>query len=303
MGPATEVVVGIQKEGSLDGAIGALHVVTKLAGKTNSDETLDPSALPHEVKVYPAGGNTSAPIDVQVDGYIEAGWTSKSTAMPVLVRTAETTFVPNETRLLRVLLQGQCLLALPNGPPGAPTCDAPQTCIGGRCVPDSVPAAALETYEPNWANDSPDACRPLNAGMPVVQVGEGQTDYLPLTSGQAVQMEQGPQGGHHIWLAVRQENLKQLGSTTTITSVQPGTNLSGPQMAFVFTFEQDQGGFCKLSGLRYQLDIDGTDYHQFLGKPLHITVKIADQAGHTGTGTASVNIDPTLLCPVGVPGC
>ncbi len=300
--PQTEVIVGIQSE-PLNGAIGSLHVVTKLAGKTNSDETLDPSALPHEVKLSPPGGNDAAPIDVQIDAYTEAGWTPKSTAMPVLVRTAETSFVPNETKLLRILLQGQCLLALPGGPPGAPTCNAPQTCIGDKCVSDSVPAAALETYEPNWANDAPDVCRPLNAGAPVVQVGEGQNDYLPLTSGQTVQMEQGPQGGHHIWIAVRQENIKQQGSTTTITSVQPGTNLAGPQMAFVFTFEQDQGGFCKLSGLRYQLDIDGTDYHLFLGKPLDITVKIADQAGHTGIGKASVNIDSTLLCPAGVPGC
>jgi len=300
--PATEVVVGIQSE-PLNGAVGSLHVVTKVGGKTNSDETLDPSALPHEVKVVPPGGNDSAPVDVQIDAYMQAGWTPKSTAMPVLVRTAETSFVPNETKLLRVILQGQCLLPLPGGPPGAPTCNAPQTCIGGTCASDTVSPAALEPYESNWANDAPDACRPLNAGPPVVQVGEGQTDYLPLTAGETVQMEQGPQGGHHIWLAVRQENIKQQGSTTTITSVQPGTNLAGPQMSFVFTFEQDQGGFCKLSGLRYQLDIDGTDYHLFLGKPLDITVKITDQAGNTGTGKASVNIDPTLLCPTGVPGC
>ena len=277
--------------------------MTKVAGKTNSDETIAPSALPHEVKVLPPGGNTSAPIDVQIDAYTMAGWTPQVGGMPALVRTAETSFVPNETKLLRVLLQGQCLLGLPGGPPGAPTCTAPQTCIGGRCASDSVAPSALEPYETNWANDAPDVCRPLDAGAPVVQVGEGQTDYLPLTPGETVQMEQGPQGGHHIWLAVRQENIKQQGSTTTITSVQPGTNLAGPQMSFVFTFEQDQGGFCKLYGLRYQLDIDGTDYHLFLGKPLDITVKITDQAGHTGTGKASVNIDPTLLCPAGVPGC
>jgi hypothetical protein len=94
-----------------------------------------------------------------------------------------------------------------------------------------------------------------------------------------------------------------MGSTTTITSVQPTTGLKGPETAFVFTFNPDQGGFCKLSGLRYQLDIDGTDYHMFLGQPLDVTVAITDASGATGTGTAHVNIAPTILCPTGVPGC
>jgi hypothetical protein len=102
---------------------------------------------------------------------------------------------------------------------------------------------------------------------------------------------------------VRQQNLKQSGSTTTITSVQPGTGLVGPRTSFAFTFDPDEGGFCKLAGLRYQLDVDGIDYHQFLGKPLDITVVIADQTGATGTGVAHVNIDPQILCPSGTTGC
>ncbi|HEY3816998.1 MAG TPA: hypothetical protein VGL81_07505 [Polyangiaceae bacterium] len=300
--PQTAVVVGIQSE-PLSGAIGTLHVVTTLGGQPSTDETISPAALPHEVKLVPPGGNVAAPIAVEVDGYESATWTVGSPDPPVLVRTAETSFVEDQTLLLRVMLQGACLLALPGGPPGAPTCVAPQTCIGGTCQDDVVPPASLEPYTPGWANDLPDVCKPLNAGPPVVQVGTGQTDYLPLTDGQTVQAEQGPQGGHHIWIAVRQENLKQAGSTTTITSVQPGTNLAGPQMAFVFDFQQDQGGFCTLYGLRYQLDLDGTDYHLFLGQPLDVTVVIADPSGATGTGVAHIDIAPTLLCPSGIPGC
>ena len=67
----------------------------------------------------------------------------------------------------------------------------------------------------------PTSASPRTRAAPVVQVGTGQTDYLPVTAGQTVQMEQGPQGGHHVWIAVRQRNLKQSGSTTTITSVVP----------------------------------------------------------------------------------
>lgn len=287
----------------MNGAVGTLHVVTTLAGATNSDQVLAPSALPYQVKLLPPNSNTSATIGVEVDGYQSATWTPGSSDPPVLVRTAETSFLPGQTMLLRVLLQNECLMGLPGGAPGAPSCTAPLTCIGGTCQSDSVAPQALEPYTPNWANDVPDVCKPANAGPPVVQVGTGQTAYLPLTSGETVQMQQGPQGGHHIWIAVRQENLKQQGSTTTITSVQPGAGLAGPQMAFVFTFDPDEGGFCVLYGLRYQLDLDGTDYHLFLGKPLTVTVTITDSEGSTGTGVANINIDPVLLCPAGIPGC
>jgi hypothetical protein len=278
-------------------------VTTTLGGVPSTDEIIAPSSLPHEVKLAPPGGDVTAAIGVHVDAYQSAGWTPASSDTPVLVRTAETSFVPDQTELLRVIIQGQCLLGLPGGPPGAPTCAAPQTCISGRCQDDTVPPSSLEAYAPGWANDAPDVCKPANAGPPAVQVGTGQTDYLPLTDGQTVQAEQGPQGGHHIWIAVRQQNIKQAGSTTTITSVQPSTGLAGPRMAFVFTFQPDEGNFCKLYGLRYQLDLDGTDYHQFLGQPLDVTVTIADQAGTTGTGVAHVQIAPTILCPTGVPGC
>jgi hypothetical protein len=300
--PQTAVVVGVQSE-ALNGALGTLHVVTTLGGSTFKDETLAPSQLPHEVHVVPAGGDLSAPVGVRVDGYTQPNWTPGTNAAPVLVRTAETAFVANETRLLRVLLQGQCLLALPGGPPGAPVCVAPTTCIGGTCQNDSLPPQALEPFTADWPTSAPDACKPANPGPPAVQVGTGQTDYLPVTTGEMVQAEQGPQGGHHIWIATREQNLKQSGSVTTITSIQPSTGLVGPTMAFAFTFETDEGGFCKLSGLRYQLDLDSTDYHLFLGKELDVTVVIKDMSGATGTGVAHIDVAPTILCPTGVPGC
>lgn len=299
--PPTEVIVGVQSE-PLSGAIGTLHVRATVGGMTAEDEVVPPANLPLQVPLFAPDGDASAPIAVRVEGYAQTGSTAASTASPVLVRTAETQFVPGEVRLLRVLLQADCLLGLPGGPPGGPTCTAPQTCIAGACQPDTVAPADLEPYAPDWPDNAPDVCKPIEAGAPVVQVGTGQTDYLPATSGETVQMEQGPQGGHHIWIAVRQKNLKQSGSTTTITSVQPTTGVVGPKLAFVFTFEQDEGGFCTLAGLRYQLDIDGADYHQFLGQPLDVTVTIVDPSGATGSGTANLSILPTLLCATGLEG-
>jgi hypothetical protein len=293
--PPTEVVVGIQSE-PFNGALDSIRVVTTLDGATHSDESFGADALPHEVKLLPPNGDVGAMIGVQVSGFLSAVGTG-----PLLVRTAETGFVPEQTLLLRVLLQGQCLLPLP-GLVGGPTCAAPQTCIAGVCQDDQVSPQGLEMYAMNWAASTPDICKPLNGGPPVLQVGTGQSDYLPVQSGDTVQAEQGPQGGHHIWIAVRQRNLKQSGSTTTITSVQPNTGLMGPRTAFAFTFDQDQGGFCKLFGLRYQLDADGTDYHLFLGQPLDVTVVIADQTGASATGVAHFNIASQPLCASGTTG-
>jgi hypothetical protein len=300
--PRTAVVVGVEAE-PLTGVIGTIHVATTVEGAPATDDTFGLQALPREVRLVAPAIDPNAAISVRVEGYQATGASPPFADPPLLVRTAATHFVAGQVSLLRVMLQGSGLPMLPGGLPGAPTCVAPQTCKGGSCQDDTVSPQSLERYTPQWPANAPDICKPAGAGAGVVQVGTGQSDYLPLTGGQTLQAEQGPQGGHHIWIAVRQQNLKQSGSTTTITSVQPGTGLVGPRTSFAFTFDPDEGGFCKLHGLRYQLDVDGIDYHQFLGKPLDVTVVIADPSGATGTGIAHVNIDPQILCPSGTTGC
>ena len=294
--PTTAVIVGVQSE-PLNGAIDSIRLVTELNGATHSDESFGPDALPHEVKLLPPNGDVSAVVGAKVSGFL-----GTVGPQPLLLRTAETGFAPGQTVLLRILLQGPCLLPLPGLMGGAPSCMAPQTCVDGACKDDHVSPQDLETYVPSWAASTPDICKPANAGPPVLQMGTGQTDYLPLNDGDTLQAEQGPQGGHHIWIAVRQRNLKQSGCTTTITSVQPG-GLVGPRSSFAFVFEPDQGGFCKLFGLRYQLDSDGTDYHLFLGQPLDVTVTIADSmTGESGSAVAHINVAPQALCSNGTSG-
>ncbi|MEO8797858.1 MAG: hypothetical protein ABI551_08235, partial [Polyangiaceae bacterium] len=125
----------------------------------------------------------------------------------------------------------------------------------------------------------------------------GQSYYLPLTEGQTLQAEAGPQGGHHIWIAARMKNLKQSGSTTKIAGVQPGSGATIPPTTLAFTYAPDEGGFCKLYGIRYQLDNEGVDYKQFLGKPLDVNVTVTDPTGATVTSTAHIRVAPTLLNP------
>jgi hypothetical protein len=93
------------------------------------------------------------------------------------------------------------------------------------------------------------------------------------------------------------KNMKQAGSTTKISAVQPGTGTAIPPSAFAFTFEKDEGGYCKLYGLRYQLDNGGIDYKQFLGKPLDVTATVVDAAHSTSTSTAHIVVDPNIKNP------
>jgi hypothetical protein len=174
-------------------------------------------------------------------------------------------------------------------------------------VDSSVSTSDLEPYRVDWAENPPDVCKPATGGAPQVIVGTGQTDYGNLNDGQTLQAELGPQGGHHVWIAVRMKGLRQSGSRTILTATQPGTGLTVPPTAFVFTFDRDEGGYCKLYGLRFQLDSGaanlGEDYKRFLGKPLDITVAVEDAGGLKAQGTAHIQIAPTILCPSGVGSC
>jgi hypothetical protein len=300
----TELVVGIQSD-PMGGVVSSLHVVVKVAGSVVTDEVIKPPKGSHAPfpqpweKTLSAGGAGAAPVDVSVEAIGTEG------AAPLLTRLASTRFIPGRVELLRVQLESRCIVypATSRGPgkaPGrlsGPTCAAPTTCILGTCQSDVVPPAGLEAYAPNWATNVPDRCKPANAGPPVLQTGTGQTTYLPLEPMQTLQAEAGPQGGHHIWIATRMKNIKQALSTTKIQGVQPGTGTTIPPSTFVFSYAPDQGGFCKLYGLRYQLDNGGIDYKQFLGKPLDVTVTVTDQAGATAQSTAHIQIAPTLVNP------
>jgi hypothetical protein len=123
---------------------------------------------------------------------------------------------------------------------------------------------------------------------PIVTLGWGQTDYLPLVDLQTLVVEAGPQGGHHIWLAVQMKNLLGSGSRTKLEAVSPSTGTTISPFDVIFTFDPAEGGYCKLFGLRYQLDADGVDYLPLLGKELDVSVTVTDHSGDTGRDTKHI---------------
>jgi hypothetical protein len=310
--PSTQLVVGVQSE-PMGGIVSLLHVVIKVAGVVARDEMIRPPngstvgfPRPWEARLT-AFQDPRAVVDVEVDAFGSAGLS----ATPLLARLASTHFIPGREVLLRVQLESRCIVypapkrpaarapgaRPPPGPLSGPTCNAPATCIRGICQPDAVPPSNLEPYASNWPSNAPDVCKPRAGAPPTVQIGTGQTGYMPLASGQTLQAEAGPQGGHHIWIAVRMKNMKQAGSTTKLSAVQPETGVVIPPSSFAFTFDPDEGGYCKLYGLRYQLDNGGIDYVQFLGKPLDVTTTVVDSNGQMASSTAHIQVAPTLVNP------
>ncbi len=256
---------------------------------------MDVSRLPIEEPIA-AGADPNAEIAVKVDGLV-GGTTS------IVNRLASTRFVPHAKKLLRVRLEARCEAGLVGGG-GAPlTCSAPQTCIASLCADSAVAPASLEDYSPTWPPNAPDLCKPAGHGAATISLGTGQQDYLPLADGDTVRLEKGPQGGHHIWTAVRMKNLKQTGTTTTVTAVQPGTGLTVPPTGVVFSFVGDEGGYCKLFGITFRLDSPSelTFYKNFLGKPLDVTVTVKDASGDAASATRHVTVAPLLVCLPGDP--
>jgi hypothetical protein len=300
-----KLVVGIQSD-PMGGIVSALHVVVRVGGTVVDDERIAPPRgsrvgfpQPWEKTLLGGTGKVGAPVEISVDALGDQG------DKPLFTRLASTHFVPGATALLRVPLEARCIVypqqprgttRIP-GPLSGPTCTAPATCIMGACMPSDVPPAGLEPYAPNWPANAPDRCKPRGGGAPDLQVGTGQSAYQPLTPGQVLQAEAGPQGGHHIWIAARMRNLKQAGSLTKIEGVQPDTKVAIPSTKLAFTYGADEGGYCKLVGIRYQLDNEGVDYKQFLGKPLDVTVTVTDPSGGKASATARVQVAPTILNP------
>jgi hypothetical protein len=287
-GSTGTVIVGVTSDLRVGVDIVSLHVVMRAGGVVVLDQVRTPTSptplqLPAELPFTDLPGGT--PVDVTLDAFGSA-----SAGAPLVTRLAGTTVVAGVKLLLEVGLDASCVAV-----PGAtvPTCAAPQTCVSGQCAASTVSAQSLPMYTSTWSEPA-DPCKPAGAGPPVVLVGVGQADYLPLMDGDTDQVEAGPQGGHHVWVAIRTKNLRQSGSITSITGHFPDLGIDVGPFNVIFTQEIDEGGYCKIYGLRFQLD-QQVNIDTLLGHPLAITVTVTDKDGTVGTGTRDVVLSQTIL--------
>lgn len=303
------LVVGIQSD-DFGGLVEAVHILATVDGKVATDETIavgptNQTALPKELMLR---GAPNARVEVVVEATTTQPQ-SRGPGAPVIVRRAASQLVSGAKKLLRMQLETRCVIfdAPGSTAPQAPVCDAPMTCAAGRCTSSEIAFDQLEDYEASWASAPPDFCRPAKHGPPELFIGTGQTDFADLVDGQTLQLERGPQGGHHIWMAARMKNLRQSGSRTTLTAKLVDDPSAIAPAAYVFTFDRDEGNYCKLWGLRYQLDSGaadlGVEYKRFLGKRLEVTVEVVDSTGARAASTKTINIGAKLLCPDGTTAC
>jgi hypothetical protein len=297
-----KLIVGVQTTADITALVGSVHVVAKVDDVVQKDELVPVTQLPKELELK---GEPTARVDLVVDAF-GPGAAPTADTPPMITRRATTGLVVDMKKLLRIQLDSRCM-TLFGGGPVAPVCNAPDTCMFGACRPSIVGFDDLEDYEATWPTSPPDFCRPAKRGPPEVILGDGQTDYSTLNDGDLLQLEKGPQGGHHIWVALRMKNLRQSGSTTMISSEIEGDPAPVPPMAYVFTFDRDEGNYCKLYGLRYQVDSGVTDltqgYKRFLGKRLKVTVKVTDTTGAFAESTRTIQISDRLLCADGTDKC
>ncbi len=283
------VVLGLTSDLRVGVDIDQIHVVMRAGGSVYRDTVISTAskpalAFPTELRFADLPGGTA--VEATIDAFRPGDGTT-----PLVTRLAATEVVAPKTLLLRAMLDSRCVAA-----PGssAPTCDAPETCIAGACADAHVPPATLPIYTPEWKNATNDPCKPASGGAPVVFVGEGQADYLPMMDGDTAQVEAGPQGGHHIWVAIRAKNLRQSGSITSVTGHFPDLNLDVGPFNVIFTMDTDEGGYCKLYGLRFQLD-QVYPIDMLLGHPLDVTVTVTDPDMDVGIGKRSVMLSSTYV--------
>ena len=292
--PEAALVVGVDAQPAIASRMGKVHYSAKVGEKVLVEKDIVPklgaSPFPFEI---PLEGAPGAQADVVVEVF-SAGLNNTIAPTPMLVRRLRAPFVRGPAKLVRLRLEGVCATNTPGF--RGPACPAPQSCSNGRCIdPALLPEDLEEDYAKDWAQNRPDACRPLRPGEPEVSVGTGQTDYGPLKEGDTLQPEKGPQGGHHLWIAARQKNLKQTGTIIAITAEQPGTGLKVPPTSFVFSFDPTSDGACKLYGLRFQIDNSSVPVARFLGQPLDVKVSLRDPDGRVAESKVRINVAATTI--------
>jgi hypothetical protein len=281
--PRGGLVVGVTSDLRVGVDLLELHVVQRVNGEPTSDERLfsdgaSPFRLPLELRFDDLADGDDVEVSIEAFG---------STPTPLLTRTTKSGIIAGRTLLLRVDLASSCAGST------APSCGEGQTCTGGICASENVNPALLEDYRSDWAKGKTDICKP-NDGPPVVIVGKGQGDYLPTSDYEVAQIEAGPQGGHHIWVALRMKNLRQSGSITTLTGYVKELDAEISAFSVIFTFDPDEGGFCKLYGLRFQLD-GSIDVNDVLGKTLRVNANVKDKDGDVGTAERWVTLSSSVL--------
>lgn len=247
----------------------------------------------HAELLLKASSDLSAEVRIEVYGKTML---SDGTEYVLGHRVATTHFVPNESRLAYLFVDQQCAYSgggvMPTNDGGSGCASTGQWCYEGKCRAEEIPTADLFPVRSDWHENPPSPC-PSQA--PSLLLGEGLVDFAEKKDGDTVTIECGPQGGHHIWIAVRTTGLDQRNPIVMMTS--PATDAGAPlatSYPIARLYAAEGTAQCEAKGIQFQLDPDGRSVLPYLGEPLDVTVAVQDRNGEKAQVTRHLNVAAKL---------
>ncbi|MBK8257046.1 MAG: hypothetical protein IPK82_30785 [Polyangiaceae bacterium] len=275
--PAGRMVVGLTTDMAVGFELTEVRVNAEVNGEAVIDDVYSYASgdlkLPGELVDLPMAIDSD--VSVKVEGYGKAG--------ELKTRRAAFTRVEVETPLLLPLaLESSCEGVF---------CGDGQTCLGGICGDATIPNKGLLPYDSTWVDTAPDACKNGQSGEPGVTIGKGQSSFAPLQEGEALPIEPGPQGGHHMWLALQVRGLRQQGTVLTLSGRYPDLNEDLQPVNSVVTLRKGAENGCEIYGIRFQVD-HGLEVATLYNKVLVVQVKLVDPNQDSAEAQAVVTIAP-----------
>jgi hypothetical protein len=272
------VVVGLTTDMAVGFDIRHVDRTTKVNGGVTRAESLSYSSgdlsLPAEIQVE--GVKDGADVEVTLEAF------RGDDASPFMTRRASTRAAGGRRLLLPVSLDEACsALVCPDG----------ATCDEGACVEPFIAPAILAEYDPTWLASAPDACKTPASGDPEIVIGKGESAFTPLEKNEVVAIEAGPQGGHHVWLALRVTGLRQMGSILTVEGTFPELSYELLPFTSHVTLRKTAESHCEIYGVRFQVD-RGIPVAEVRGRALDIDIALKDPNGDVATAMKRVVIAP-----------
>ncbi|WP_437486179.1 hypothetical protein WME75_02885 [Sorangium sp. So ce1014] len=272
------VVVGLTTDLAIGFDVDQIERTTKVDGVITRAERLSyrkgDLSLPAELLLDPA--HDGAAVEVSFAAFRDGE------ASPLVTRTAATRAAGGRRLLLPVSLDEAC---------SAIACPAGATCAAGACVDPFIAPSALDDHDPRWIASAPDACKTPSSGDPEVVIGQGERAFAPLDEGEAVPIEAGPQGGHHVWLALRVTGLRQMGSRLRVGGYFPELAFELLPFTAQVTLRRAGEGRCEIYGIRFQVD-RGLLVEAIRGRALDVEIALEDPNGDLATAARRVVIAP-----------
>jgi hypothetical protein len=272
------VAVGLTTDMAVGFDIDRVERTTKVDGVVTHADSLSYGAgelsLPAEIPVGPV--HDGAEVEMTIAAF------RHGEAQPLVTRRAATRAQSGRNLLLPVSLDEACCEV---------TCAASATCVKGACVDPFLAPSALVDYEPTWITSAPDACKTPSSGKPAVEIGQGQSAFAPLAEDEVVPIEAGPQGGHHVWLALLVTGLRQMGSRLSVKGYFPELAFEVAPFDSMVTLRKAADDHCEIHGVRFQVD-RGISVDAIRGHVLDIELVLTDPNGDAAKATKRVVIAP-----------